>query len=106
MQCGLLSKPPPPLPLCRRRRHAGLALAVNMQGCAALCTKRAAGAARLATVAFEATPAAAGTTAAMRTVRRLRRLTTVSSTRLLGQGHKGCGCESAALRRFFVPCLA
>ena len=54
--------------LSRRRRHAGLALAVNMQGCAALCTKRAA---RLAAVAFEATPAAA--TAAMRTVRRLRR---------------------------------
>ena len=26
--------------------------------------------------------------------------------RFLGQGHKGCGCESAALRRFFVPCLA
>ena len=91
------------IPPCRRR-HAGLALAVNMQGCAALCTKRAAGAARLATVAFEATPAAAGTTAAMRTTR--WRLTIVSSTRLLGQGHKGCGCESAALRRFFVPCLA
>ena len=103
MQCGLLSKPPP-LPPCRRR-HAGLALAVNMQGCAALCTKRAA---RIAAVAFEATPAAtdAAGSAAMRTVRRMRRLTTVSSTRLLGQGHKGCGCESAALRRFFVPCLA
>ena len=55
------------IPPCRRR-HAGLALAVNMQGCAALCTKRAA---RLAAVAFEATPAA--TTVAMRTVRRLRR---------------------------------
>ena len=66
MQCGLLSKPPPLPPY--RRRHAGLALAVNMQGCAALCTKRAA---RTAAVAFEATPAAA--TAAMRTVLRLRR---------------------------------
>ena len=69
MQCGLLSKPPP-LPPCRRR-HAGLALAVNMQGCAALCTKRAA---RLAAVAFEAIPVAAAATAAtaaMRTVRRL-----------------------------------
>ena len=58
------------IPPCRRR-HAGLALAVNMQGCAALCTKRAT---RLASVAFEATPAAAtAATAAMRTVRRLRR---------------------------------
>ena len=56
------------IPPCRRR-HAGLALAVNMQGCAVLCTKRAA---LLATVAFEATPAAA--IAAMRTVRHLRRL--------------------------------